>query len=220
MPTSAVTLTSVELEALKHAVRWPFPSQPTIVTLVGQFLAAHRDQDAFAYFADLRRQHPHQALFLALDGLFQARVAATSPLFRRPGQVRTALRKLDAAVEREPGLTTYFRGLVQVDLPALFRRREQAIRDLEWVLAHRDQFPVGLRRGTHFGLAKAYAAAGNANASAAALRRSGASSLHARETVLMTVRPSPTHRSTGSFSRTRTGTISAGLVRCGATTRR
>src|SRR6185437_2260473 len=72
------------------------------------------------------------------------------------------------------------------DLPGLFRRRELAISDLEWVLAHKNQFPVGLRRGAQFGLAKAYAASGDATASQEALGRSGASSLEADEPVLIT----------------------------------
>jgi glyoxylase-like metal-dependent hydrolase (beta-lactamase superfamily II) len=185
MPTSPASPSPLELQALERAVRWPNPSQQSIVTLAGQFIAAHRDQDAFAYFAERTRERPDQPLFLALAGLFQARAAGGVPFFRRPGQVREALRKLDAAVEQSPGLTTYFRGVVQAELPGLFRRRQTAIGDLEWVLAHKDQFPIGLRRGVYFALAKAYAASGNAKASREALRLSGARSLQPAEPVFL-----------------------------------
>ncbi len=176
----------LELEALKQAVRWPNPSLPTISTLVGQFLAAHRDADAYAYFAERVAEHPDQPLFLALQGVFQARMAGGLPFFRRPAWVREALSKLDRAVERDPGLTTYFRGVVQADLPGMFRRRKMAVSDLEWVLAHKEQFPIGLRRGVYFGLAKAYAALGHAKAAHEALQQSGVASLDGDAPVFVT----------------------------------
>jgi glyoxylase-like metal-dependent hydrolase (beta-lactamase superfamily II) len=171
----------LELDALKQAVSWPNPSIQSIVTLAGLFLASHRDRDAYTYFA----ARPDQPLFKALEGLFQARLANSLPFFRRPAWVRDALRKLDRAVDTAPGLTTYFRGAVEADLPRIFRRREMAVSDLEWVLAHKDQFPIGLRRGVYFGLARAYAALGNTKASDEALRRSGATSLHPSEPIIL-----------------------------------
>jgi glyoxylase-like metal-dependent hydrolase (beta-lactamase superfamily II) len=176
----------LELEALEQAVRWPNPSVQSIATLAGQFMAAHRDADAFTYFAERAAEHPQQYVFLALEGVFQARMAGSLPVFRRPGWVREALRKLDTAATRAPGLTTYFRGVVEADLPGMFRRRQMAVSDLEWVLAHKDQFPMGLRRGAYFGLAKAHAALGNPKASDEALHRSGAISLNTTEPVLIT----------------------------------
>ena len=176
----------LEFEALKQAVRWPNPALQTIVGLVGQFLAARRDRDAYAYFAERAGEHPDQPLFQALEGLFQARSSASLPVFRRPTTVRDALRKLDNAVERAPGLTTYFRGVVLADLPGMFRRREMAVSDLEWVLAHKDQFPIGLRRGVHLGLAKAYAALGHTQAAQEALRQSGVASLDGNAPVFVT----------------------------------
>src|SRR5712691_11560199 len=175
----------LELEALKQAVSWPNPSTQAIVTLLGQFLAAKRDQEAYVYFGERAREQPEQPLFLAGEGLFQARLAPGVPFFRRPAWVRDALHKLDRAVERAPGLTTYFRGVVQADLPGLFRRRHPAVSDLEWVLANKEQFPVGLRRGVYRGLAKMYAALGRRKAADEALRHSGSTSLDGNEPVMV-----------------------------------
>jgi hypothetical protein len=68
----------------------------------------------------------------------------------------------------------------------MFRRREMAASDLEWVLAHKNQFPIGLRRGVYFGLAKAYAAVGNTKAAEEALRQSGVASLDGDAPVFVT----------------------------------
>jgi len=175
----------LELEALQQAVRWPNPSTQAIVTLVGQFLAARRDREAYVYFGERARERPEQPLFLALEGLFQARLAPGIPFFRRAAWVNDALRKLDRAVERAPGLTTYFRGVVQADLPGAFRRRHSAVSDLEWVLANKEQFPVGLRRSVYRGLAKVYAALGRRKAADDALRRSGSTSFDGNEPVFV-----------------------------------
>jgi hypothetical protein len=40
----------VELEALEEAVRWPNPDVPTVLALVGRFVAAGRNEDAYLYF--------------------------------------------------------------------------------------------------------------------------------------------------------------------------
>ena len=176
----------LELEALERAVRWPSPAPQTIVALVAQLLGAHRDGEGYAYFQERAAAAPDQPLFLALEGVFQARLAREVPLLKRPGWIRDALAKLDRAVDRAPGLTTYFRGVVQAELPSMFRRAEAAVADLEWVLAHKERFPVVIRRGVYRGLARAYAALGRQEASADALHRSGFSSLHADGPAFLT----------------------------------
>src|SRR4029077_8409928 len=85
-----------------------------------------------------------------------------------------------------PGLPQYFRGLALAELlPSQARseaalgdtdtaRAKQAIADLEFVLAARDQFPIALIRAAHQGLARAYRVVGSHERAAGSLRRSGA----------------------------------------------
>jgi glyoxylase-like metal-dependent hydrolase (beta-lactamase superfamily II) len=166
-----------ELEALQEAVRWPAPDTQTIVTLAGRFIAARRDHEAHAYFAERAKVAPDRPLFLALEGFFQARLAGDIFLLRRIGWVNDAVAKLDRAVEREPGISRYFRGLVLAELPARFGKAQAAADDLNWVLDHKDRFPVGLRRSVYRGLARAFTTLGRTADAAAALERSGSPSL-------------------------------------------
>src|SRR6266566_4289688 len=125
------------LEALEQAVRWPHPDRQAVVSLVGQFLATHRDWDGFAYFSERARAQPDEPLFQALEGLFQARLTDSQSLIHRLRWLNDAIAKLDRAVTQAPGLTTYFRGLVLAEAPGLLRRADAAVADLEWVLANR-----------------------------------------------------------------------------------
>jgi glyoxylase-like metal-dependent hydrolase (beta-lactamase superfamily II) len=174
------------LEALQLAVRWPHPDRQAVVALAGQFLATHRDQDGFAYFAERAHAQPDEPLFQALEGLFQARLTSSQSLIGRLPWLTDALAKLDRAVAAAPGLTTYFRGLVLADAPGLLRRADAAVADLEWVLAHRAQFPNGLLRGVYRALAKAYTTLGRTAEAHTALERSGYSSLSAAEPQFIT----------------------------------
>jgi glyoxylase-like metal-dependent hydrolase (beta-lactamase superfamily II) len=167
----------LELEALQEAVRWPAVERRTIVVLAAQLLATRQDQSGYAYFRERVAAQPGEPLFLALEGLFQARLVGQQFLFRRRAWLRDALDKLDRAVTYEPGLSTYFRGLVLAELPALLRKGDAAVADLEWVLAHQAGFPTAIRRSVYRALAKAYAAQGRTEASRAALQRSGYASL-------------------------------------------
>ena len=65
-----------------------------------------------------------------------------------------ALAKLDQAAAADLGLPQYFRGLALAGLPPDRRRAEQAVADLEFVLAVRDLFPAMLLRGAFHGLAR------------------------------------------------------------------
>lgn len=64
----------LELEALQEAVRWPSVERRTIVVLAAQFLATRQDQSGYAYFHERVAVHPDEPLFLALEGVFQARL--------------------------------------------------------------------------------------------------------------------------------------------------
>ncbi len=98
----------------------------TIVVLAAQLLATHQDRSGHAYFRKRVAAQPDECLFLALEGVFQARLAGQQPVFRRQAWLRDALGKLDRAVAQESGLTTYFRSLVLAELPALLREGHAA----------------------------------------------------------------------------------------------
>lgn len=159
---------NLTLEALRQAVRWPRPSPQTVLALAGQLLAAGRDELGSAEFTELAGAAPDQPLYAALAGFFQVRAGQ---------DLEAALRLLDQAAERAPGLGSYFRGLVLAQLPAALGRAGTAVADLEGVLAIPEQvgFPVGLRRAVYPALAAAYAALGRAGDAAAARRQAEAS---------------------------------------------
>ncbi|MFY9929158.1 MAG: MBL fold metallo-hydrolase, partial [Streptosporangiaceae bacterium] len=64
-------------------------------------------------------------------------------------------------------------GLALAGLPPDRRRAEQAVADLEFVLAVRDQFPPMLLRAAYHGLAAAHATLGHDDQAAEAMRKSG-----------------------------------------------
>src|SRR5262244_1897705 len=173
----------LELEALKEAVRWPKAEVPAIMTLAGRLMADRRDAEGLAYFRERAASEPRHALFLALEGVFQAREAGNVSLFRRVAWVNDAVAKLDRAVALEPGLPRYLRGVVLAGLPERFGKAQTAVEDLTWVLDNKERFPAGLQRGAHYGLAQAYTTLGRKAEATEALTRSGASRLDATQPV-------------------------------------
>lgn len=162
-----------QLESLERAVSWPHPSNRVVVTLAGEYLATHREREGFTYFDERARKDPDQTVFLALSGLFQARLAPEVPLLERAAWVEAAAAKLDRAAAGGRGLERAFRGLVFAGLPERFGRARQGALDLEWVLAHADAFPPGMRRGAWRGLASAYRTLGRAADAERARRLAG-----------------------------------------------
>ena len=163
----------VELEALEEAVGWPDPEVATVLTLAGRYIASGRNQDAYLYFQKRAQGAPDRAVFLALEGFFQARSTGDVFVLRRTSWVNAAVAKLDRAVVRDAGVPRYFRGLVLAELPARFGKAEAAVTDLQWVLDNRERFPVGLRRSVHRGLARAYTTLGREREAKKELERSG-----------------------------------------------
>src|SRR5262249_46089721 len=115
-----------------------------------------------------------RGLFVALEGVFQARQADSVSLFRRVGWLNDAVAKLDRAVTLDPGLPRYLRGVVLAGLPERFGKAQAAIDDLTWVLDNKERFPVGLRRGAYYGLAQAHTTLGHETQARGALAKSGA----------------------------------------------
>jgi glyoxylase-like metal-dependent hydrolase (beta-lactamase superfamily II) len=104
---------------------------------------------------------------VTLAGYFQVRAGE---------DITAGLAKLDAAASRDLGLAQYYRGLALAALPAEAGHAKQAVTDLEFVLAVRDQFPSNMIRGVYHGLAAAYAAVGQDDLAAKAAADSGLSS--------------------------------------------
>ena len=175
----------LELEALKEAVSWPRADVAAVMTLAGRLMAGRRDAEGFAYFSERAASEPGRGLFLALQGVFQARQADSVSLFRRVAWVNDAVAKLDRAVVLDPGLPRYLRGVVLAGLPERFGKAHTAVEDLTWVLDNKARFPIGLRRGVYYGLAQAYSTLGREAQARDSLARSGASRLDAAQPVFL-----------------------------------
>lgn len=174
----------LELEALQEAVRWPKADVQAVMALAGRFIAGRRDAEALEYFHERATAQPGRGLFLALEGLFQARRAGEVSVFRRVAWVNDAIAKLDRAVTLDPGLPRYLRGVMLATLPARFGKAQTAVDDLRWMLDNKDRFPVGLRRGAYAGLAGAYTTLGREAEAREALARAGLSRLDPAQPVL------------------------------------
>ena len=153
-----------DIESLKTAARWPGADRNTTVILATRLAAARADAEGYRYFSELAGAQPGEALPLTLAGFFQARLGE---------DVDAALAKLDQAAATDLGPPQYFRGLALAGLPPDRRRAEQAVADLEFVLAVADQFPPMLMRAAYHGLAAAHAVLGHDDQAAEAMRKSG-----------------------------------------------
>src|SRR5258707_4687632 len=154
------------IEALKVAASWPGADRATLVTLATVLAATGADRDGLSFFEALAASQPDQVLPLTLAGYFQVRSRTDIP---------GGLAKLDEAATKDLGPAQYYRGLALAGLPADAGRAEQAIADLEFVLAVRDQFPSAMMRAVYHGLAAAYAAASRVDEAAKAAADSGLS---------------------------------------------
>ncbi|MGO8958043.1 MAG: MBL fold metallo-hydrolase [Streptosporangiaceae bacterium] len=155
------------VEALKVAASWPGADRTTLVTLATVLAATGADHDGLSYFGALAAGQPDQVLPLALAGFFQVRAGEDIP---------AGAAKLDEAASRDLGPAQYYRGLALAGLPPEAGRAEQAVADLEFVLAVRDQFPSNMIRAVYHALAAAYAALGQQDLAAKAAENSGLSS--------------------------------------------
>ena len=164
-----------DIESLETAARWPGADRNTTVILAARLAAARADGEGYRYFSELADTQPGKALPLALAGFFQARLGEDA---------NAALAKLDQAAATDLGPPQYFRGLALAGLPPDRQRAEQAVADLEFVLAVRDQFPAILLRAAYHGLAAAHAVLGHDEQAAEAERKSGLSAAPA-DTQLM-----------------------------------
>ncbi len=129
-----------DIESLETAAAWPGADRATVVTLAARLVAAGQDAEGFRYFQRVSDASGGQPLPLALAGFFQARLG---------DETGEALAKLNTAASADLGLPQYLRGLALASLPGDPDRAQQAVADLEFVLAVRDQFPPLLMRGVY-----------------------------------------------------------------------
>ncbi len=155
------------VEALKVAASWPGADRATLVTLATVLAATGADHDGLRYFDGLAASQPDQVLPLALAGFFQVRAGE---------DVAAGVAKLDDAASRDLGPAQYYRGLALAGLPPEAGHAEQAVADLEFVLAVRDEFPGNMIRAVYHALAAAYGALGKDDLAAKAAANSGLSS--------------------------------------------
>jgi glyoxylase-like metal-dependent hydrolase (beta-lactamase superfamily II) len=153
--------------ALKVAASWPGADRATLVTLATVLAATGADHDGLSYFESLAASQPDEVLPLALAGYFQVRGGE---------DIAAGVARLDDAASRDLGLAQYYRGLALAPLPAEAGHAAQAIADLEFILAVRDQLPSNMIRAVYHGLAAAYGAAGQDDLAARAAADSGLSS--------------------------------------------
>ncbi|HSB19616.1 MAG TPA: MBL fold metallo-hydrolase [Anaeromyxobacteraceae bacterium] len=176
-----------QMAGLLEAVRWPHPDDAAVMSLAGRLVAARQDEVGYRYFGERAAAAPDRPLFLALQGLFQARMAGQVFLLRRVAWVEEAAARLDQAAARDGGLSRVVRGLTLARLPARFGRARGAAADLRWALEANDSplasgaaapnIAAGLRRAAWQALAYALAGEGRTAESQEALRRSGAPGL-------------------------------------------
>jgi glyoxylase-like metal-dependent hydrolase (beta-lactamase superfamily II) len=160
-------VTDHTIEALKTAAGWPGADQATLVTLATVLAATGADAEGAAFFRGLADRQPGQVLPQVLAGFFGARAGQDVP---------AALQLLDQAAEKDLGLPQYYRGLALAGLPPEAGKAGQAVADLEFVLAVRDQFPSNMIRAVHHGLAAAHTTLGNTEQASRAVAASGLAS--------------------------------------------
>src|SRR3954454_233221 len=79
-----------EVESLERAVAWPNASPRTAMVLASDYLSRNRVREGYATFDARAKALPDQPVFLALAGLFQARLAGEVPLLQRVAWVEEA----------------------------------------------------------------------------------------------------------------------------------
>ncbi len=177
-PSKPPLLEGQPLSALMQTAAYPNSRIVVLVTAMQQFMSNHREWDGYDYFGRLAQEQPERrALLLSLQGVMQARVAGDIGLLKRVAWVEDAIGKLDAGAAGDALFGRFARGLVFAELPDRFGKRQQAVADLEAVLARRDQLPVGLDRGVYRELAVAYRGLGDEQRSREMAQHAGITSL-------------------------------------------
>lgn len=162
-----------ELEGFSAVAALPDSEDAVVLVAMQQFLVANRAGEGLAWARAQRAAWPDRALFLSVEGVFEARLADEVPLLQRIAWVRGAMAKLDAGAKGSPLVGRYLRGLVFSELPPRFEAAKTAIEDLQASLARRQAFPFDPERGAYLGLARAHRTLGDEAAAVAWLQKAG-----------------------------------------------
>jgi glyoxylase-like metal-dependent hydrolase (beta-lactamase superfamily II) len=166
------------LSVLEQAAREPNATPPTVLALYLAYANSHHAYEGMQFFAERARAQPDQPLFLALEGVCQAKLVNEVGLFKQVGWVNEGLAKLDRAVEKDPGVSRYLRALVLAELPeSFFHKSELALQELAWAIDNKEKFSPGLLRNVYRAQAVVYTGLGKQAEAREALAKSGYASL-------------------------------------------
>lgn len=178
---------NVERSALETAVGWGNASPDAVMLLTAEFIRDGRIGEGRAFFGDLMKAHPDEALFRGVEAFFRLLSADEVFLLRRIAWVEDALRTMDAVVETEPSSPVrYLRAVAMARLPESFGRQQLAVEELEAMTARGSPLPPNLLHNAYRALAQAYAAVGRKEEAQQALTRSGYKTLQGDEPDLST----------------------------------
>lgn len=87
-------------------MRWPRPAVATVLALTNEYVASHRERarEGDTFFEQRAQEVPKSALFIAVSGMLQARLAPSVPADQPAAWIAAALAKLDQAVVAGGGL--------------------------------------------------------------------------------------------------------------------
>ena len=141
LKTLTVIVAILGIVALSH-----FAEAQDLLTQGRQALAAGKIDDAIALFEKAVAADAANPAALAELGGAQVRKAPKVPLFERPGWVQKGFRTLDEAVERFPDAFVVYvvRGISAASVPDLFNKTTVAVKDLDRVVAMKDQTPAAV----------------------------------------------------------------------------
>jgi glyoxylase-like metal-dependent hydrolase (beta-lactamase superfamily II) len=175
---------NAELEYLEVINEAGPPEDPrSVFLLMAEYLSANRLQEGIHFIDSLLEKHDaglspaQRALYLSSLGILRARHAEDVPLLQRIGWVNETIEMLESAKKlgnNEEFMSRFAAGIVYAQLPDRFEMKEQAYRDLDWVVQHRDAAPEpGLLREAYFQLARLHETDGNTSEAGSYLERSG-----------------------------------------------
>jgi tetratricopeptide (TPR) repeat protein len=159
----------------------------SLVTQGRQALEAGKIDDALASFQSAVAADPQDAAALAFLGTAQVSKARAVDISEAPDWVKKGFDTLDGAVERFPDNFVVYvnRGAAGARVPAMFRKGDVAVKDLDRVVAMKAQrpeaVPDAVMPSVYLSLGLAYKTLGRASDARAAWEKAKTLSPSARE---------------------------------------